>query len=115
MQIINKSGELSAKDIYNLTMNPTTKKMKDAVGVRIPIHNWAIYQDVAKKTGEVQEILAIATTDSEIYATNSPTFTNDFVNMWELFTGMGETVPAITVTSGKSKADRDFITCVYSD
>ena len=115
MQIINSSPNLSAKDIYNLTMNPTTKKMKDAVGTRIPVDKWAVYEDVSKKTGEVQEILAIATGDGEIYATNSATFKADFLNMIDLFNSMGEPVPAVVVTTGKSKADRDFITCIYSD
>lgn len=115
MNIINSSGNLGAKDIYSLCMNPKTKKMKDVVDSRIPILNWAIFEDVAKKTGEIQEILAIQTPDGEVYATNSATFKEDFLNMLELFTSMGETVPAIAVTCGTSKAGREFITCVYSD
>lgn len=115
MTIINSSANLSVKDIYNLTMNPKTQKMKDCVDQRIQLGAWAIYEDVQKKTGEVQEILAIATPDGEVFATNSPTFKGDFINMYSLFESMGAIVPAITVTSGISKAGREFITCVYSD
>lgn len=115
MTIINSSKNLSAKDIYNLTMNPTTQKMKNCVDQRIELGAWAFYEDVQKKTGELQEILAIATPEGEVFATNSPTFKDDFSNMISLFESMGETVPAITVISGTSNAGREFITCVYSD
>ena len=115
MRIINASKDLGAKQIYTLTMNPSTIKMKDVVGERIEIAYWAIYEDVSQKTGEVQEILAIVTPEGKCYATNSPTFARDFNNMLELFTSMGENVPAVVVISGKSKTDREFITCVYSE
>lgn len=115
MNIIASSKNLSVKDIYNLTMNPKTQKMKDCVDQRLEIGAWAVYEDVQKKTGEVQEILAIATPDGEVFATNSPTFKDDFLRMVELFESMGANVPAVVVTSGTSKAGREFITCVYSD
>lgn len=115
MQIINSSANLNVKDIYALTMNPNTEKMKDHKGERIELAAWAVYQDVNRKTGEVQDILAIKTPEGETFATNSPTFINDFISMMELFTSMGEKVPAIVVSSGTSKAGREYITCVYSD
>lgn len=115
MTIINSSNNLSVKEIYALTMNPNTMKMKDAKGQRIELGNWAIYEDVNKKTGELHNILAIATPEGETFATNSPTFIDDFLAMHQLFTSMGEPVPAIVVSSGTSKNGREFITCVYSD
>lgn len=115
MTIVKSSEGLSVKDIYHLTMNPNTQKMKDAKEQRIEISAWAVYEDVNRKTGEVQEILAVKTPEGETFATNSPTFMSDFLSMMELFTSMGEIVPAIVVSSGTSKAGREFITCVYSD
>lgn len=115
MTIVNSSKNLSVKDIYALTMNPKTQKMKDCIDQRLELASWAIFEDVSKKTGEVQEILAIATPEGEVFATNSPTFKDDFINMISLFESMGENVPAIVVSSGTSKAGREFITCVYSD
>lgn len=115
MTIVRASKELTAKDIYNLTMNRTTTKMKDAKGERLELCAWAVYEDVNKKTGEVQNILTIRAADGKTYATNSPTFVTDFVDMVELFEGMGENVPAIVVASGTSNAGREYITCVYSD
>ena len=115
MNIIKSNKELSVKEIYFLTMNPQTQKMKDVVGQRIEISNWVIYEDINKKSGEVQEILTIATHEGETFATNSPTFKDDFIAMWELFTGMDATVPAIIVTNGMSKNNREYISCIYSD
>lgn len=115
MKIIEASKELTPKEIYNLTMSPAVQKMKSVVGQRIEISAWAVYEDVNKKTGEVQEVLSIITPEGEIFATNSPTFKEDFSDMHQLFRDMGEEVHAIAVSSGTSKAGREFITCVYSD
>ena len=115
MKIINSSENLTPKEIYSLTMSPKTQKMKDALGSRIEIGAWASYEDANKKTGELQEVLAIMTPEGEIFATNSPTFKEDFFQMLDLFNQMGETVHAISVISGTSKAGRDFISCAYED
>ena len=114
MQIINQSGELKTVDLYHLTMSPATQKMKDIKGQRLEVSCWCIYEDVQKSTGALQEILAVKTPENEVFATNSPTFIEDFTNMWNLFKSNGETVNAITVISGKSKSDREFITCTYA-
>lgn len=115
MKIINSSANITPKEIYSLTMSPKSRKMKDAIGSRIEIGAWASYEDVNRKTGEIQEVLAIATPDGEIFATNSPTFKEDFFQMQELFRDMGETVHAISVIGGTSKAGREFISCAYED
>lgn len=115
MKIIDSSENLTPKEIYNLTMSPKTQKMKDAIGSRIEIGAWAVYEDLNKKTGEIEEVLAIMTPDGEIFATNSPTFKEDFFQMQELFKGLGETVHAISVISGISKAGREFISCAYEE
>ena len=115
MKIINSSENLTPKEIYKLTMYPMTQSMKDAVGSRIEIGAWASYEDVNKKTGELQEVLAIMTPDGEIFATNSPTFKECFFQMQELFQNMGETVHTISVISGTSKAGREYISCAFED
>lgn len=115
MKIIEASKNLTPKEIYNLTMSPATQKMKSVIGQRIEISAWALYEDVDKKNGELQEVLSIITPEGEIFATNSLTFKEDFNDMFTLFRDMGEEVHAITVISGTSKAGREFITCTYSD
>jgi len=115
MKIINSSENLTAKDIYNLTRSPRSQKMRSAVDSRIEIDKWALYEDIDKRTGEVHEVLSIESPEGEIFATNSPTFKDDFLDMVSLFAEMGETVHAITVITGTSKAGREFVTCTYSD
>lgn len=114
MNIKRASKELSAKEMYNLTMNPTTRKMKDFVDSEVEIECFTVYEDVNEKTGELQDILAIQTISDGVVATNSPTFIRDFDKMWGLFEQMGETVHAVNVITGTSKAGREFITCEYS-
>jgi hypothetical protein len=113
LEIIRTSKELSAVERYFLTMAPSVQRMKDVVSQQIEIAAWCMYHDVNSE-GKEQTILSIATPENEVFATNSPTFIEDFLKMWDMFTGCGEGVTAIKVTSGTSKAGREFITCVYA-
>ena len=113
MNIKKTSKELSAVERYFLTQNPTVQKMKDAVSQEIELNNWCIYEDVNSKD-EPQTILSISTPENEVFATNSPTFIEDFTKMQEMFADCGEKVSRIKVVSGTSKAGREFITCVYA-
>lgn len=114
MKIVKTSKALTPQEIYFLTMAPTVQKMSDAESQIIEVDSWAVYEDENSK-GETQTILAIKTPENEVFATNSKTFKEDFVKMNELFNSMDETVHAIKVTSGMSKNDRKFITCVYEN
>ena len=114
MNIIKTSKDLSPQEIYFLTMAPTVQKMSDAESQTIEVDSWVVYEDENSK-GEMQTILALKTPENEVFATNSKTFKEDFVKMNELFESMGEAVHAIKVTSGMSKNDRKFITCVYEN
>jgi uncharacterized FlgJ-related protein len=112
MEIIKTSKELSAQERYFLTMAPSVQKMKDAVSQEIEVVAWCLYTDTNSKE-EAQTILSIATPENDVFATNSKTFIEDFVKMQTMFTECGETVNAIKVMTGTSKAGREFITCVY--
>jgi len=114
MNILTKSRELTPKEVYLLTMSPETQKMSDAEGSIIEIDASITYSDINSK-GEEQTLLTIKTPEGETFSTNSPTFIEDFRKMNELFQGMGEKVNAIKVSSGMSKNDRKFITCVYEN
>ena len=110
--IINKSfpADLDKRTIYSLTMSPRTMKMKDAKGQTLDVKAWALYTDL-DQDGNDRQVLAVLTPEGETYATNSPTFQDDFFRMVELFGADG--VDAIEVISGISKAGREFITCAY--
>lgn len=114
MEITKMSRDLSTKEKYFLTMSPTAQSMKNAVSQRLEIKAWCLYTDTNSK-GEKQEILSILTPENEVFSTISATFKEDFFRMVELFASNNETVNAIVVASGKSKAGREFITCVYAD
>jgi radical SAM superfamily enzyme with C-terminal helix-hairpin-helix motif len=113
MEIIKTSKELSAQERYFLTMAPTVQKMKDAVSQRIEVASWCLYKDTNSK-GEEQTILSIGTPEGDVFATNSPTFKEDFIKMQNLFADAGEAVKAIKVVNGTSKNNREFITCVFA-
>jgi hypothetical protein len=65
------------------------------------------------QTARTKTILSIVTPENEVFATNSPTFKEDFLKMQEMFADCGEEVHSVKVISGTSKAGREFITCVY--
>lgn len=113
MKIIAKSGDLTSKELYDLTLAPSVQKMKDVVGQVIEVKAWVVYEDVNSKD-ETQEILSIVSPDGEIFATNSPTFKKDFSTMISFFNSFGEEVKGINVISGTSKAGREFITCTHA-
>lgn len=114
MKIIESSENLTVRDVYLLTNNPKSRKMGDARGETIPVSKWCIFEDVNKKTGEVQELLAVDTGD-EVYCTNSATFIASFRSGRELYTQFGSDVTAIEIIEGQSKAGRAFIDCVVAN
>lgn len=114
MEIIQTSKEMSTKDRYNMTMSPDILKMKDAVSQRIEVVDWCVFKDTNSK-GEENTIMSLSTPDGEVFATNSPTFMEEFFKIQTLFAEADETVTAVKVSSGTSKTGREFITCVYSD
>lgn len=113
MNITRTSKELTAQERYFLTMAPSVQKMKDAISQEIEVAAFCVYEDTNSK-GEEQTILSIATPENEVFATNSPTFIEDFLKMYDMFTDCGETITKVEVISGESKAGREFITCVYA-
>lgn len=112
MNIIFKSDKCTAKDLYDLTMNPEIQKMASIKGDTIEIDVCALYEDTNSK-GEIQRIFSCRTKTGEIFATNSPTFTGDFDRMRTMFAEFGEEVHSIQVVGGVSKSGREYITCKY--
>ena len=108
--IINKSRELSNQELYLLTMSPKADSVKNHVGERIDVSAWAVFEDVDKKSGEVHSVLSVLTPDNEVFASISPTFQSDFLDMAELF----HNDFAFEVISGKSNAGREFVTCALA-
>ena len=105
--IIKSNKELTKRESYKLTLDPSIKRMKDLIGVQIEVAGFCLYKDVNKDGKEV-EVLSVMDKDGDVYATNSETFKRDFMNIAELMDGECYTIEII---SGQSKAGREFITC----
>lgn len=123
MKVIEKSKEnMTAKELYNLTMNPETKKLSEQAGSVIEVAMYCKFldtKDEKQEDGSVKQkdekIFSILTPDGEVFATNSETLMRDFDSIVELYKECGEELPAITVITGTSKKGREFITCKVAD
>jgi hypothetical protein len=109
MEVIKKFPEdMDPKTAYRLMKSPAVKKMAEAEGSVLQIESWIYYKSPDKETGEIKDVIAVATPDGELFATISNTFREEFLDMVEYF---GSDLGAIEVIAGTSKNDRKFITC----
>lgn len=118
MKILRKSGNLDGASVYRMTKDAGVCKMQDAAGMVLRIKEFVFFEDVKKdKKGEevTSTICSIMAEDGTCYATNSPTFVRDFLDMLEMFEEFGEQVHSILVLQKVSKAGRTFITASYND
>lgn len=115
MKILAKYPEtLNIKDLYDLTQNPTTKRMQDCKGQQIEIAAFAKYEE-ENSDGEIVTILAIKTNDGDVVATNSATFIRAFEDIVDLCNDFEAYPKIVEVAGGTTKAGRPYITCVYID
>lgn len=109
MEVIKKFPEdMDPKTAYKLMKSPEVKKMSEAEGSILEIENWIHYKSPDRETGEIKEVIAIATLDGELFATISNTFREEFMDMVNYF---GSDLGAIKVIAGTSKAGWKYITC----
>lgn len=95
---------------YLMTISPSIVSMKNLPdGEKIPVKKYMIFQDVKENTGEVVEILSILTPDNKVYSAQSATVKRSFNDIVSI---MGDKSFTIIKTSGKTKANRDFINCI---
>ena len=83
MNIIKKSGNLTMAEMYRLTKSPEIAKLSTVKGQEIEIERFLVHED-PDQNGEIVTVAAFATTQGELFATNSRTFTRDF---WKLEVG----------------------------
>lgn len=108
MTITKTSKELNKKEAYKMTLDAGIKKMRDYLGLQIDVQAYCLYTDFNSKDNKEVEVLSIMDMDGAVYATNSATFKKDFMNIAKLMDGEDF---SIGITSGTSKAGREFITC----
>ena len=111
MEIIKKTNGLTSADLYMLTKGNDVRKMADAKGEIIDICKYVLYTD-EDANGNPMTVLAVETVDGIKYATNSMTFVRNFCDILAIF-GAGDEEPPtrFIVGSGRSKSNREYLTC----
>ena len=111
MEIINKTEGLTSADLYALTKGNDVRKMADAKGEILDVLKYVLYRDEDNKGNEMI-VLAVETVDGARYATNSKTFVRNFTDILAIYSAGNETPPTrFIVGSGKSKSNREYLTC----
>ena len=111
MKILANEKERTVKQLYDLTRNPETQKMRDHAGEVIEVADWLIYAD-ANNDGKEVTLLSILTPEGEIFGTNSATFIREFSAIVDLCHQCGTEPASIKISQGESKSGRTFITAV---
>lgn len=111
MEIIKKTEGLTSADLYALTKGNDVRKMADAKGETLDILKFVLYKD-EDVHGNPMTVLAVETVDGAKYATNSKTFTRNFSDILAIYEAGNEELPTrFIVGSGKSKSNREYLTC----
>lgn len=104
MRIINSSKEYTGKELYRVTKSQSIKKVS-TIETPVTVNGYVIFTDTDKDGNEI-DILSIDTNDG-VFATNSKTFIESFLDIAEM---LG--IPAeIIVGHGVSKNGRNYIYC----
>lgn len=114
MKIIKATENLTMKDKYDLTRNPETERMSNHKDEILSIDQFMIREEENQKDEEVVTIVSIKSGEN-IYATNSAVFVREFTALVGMAEEANETIHHIKIVGGKSKNNRDFISCVYVD
>ena len=111
MEIIRKTEGLTSADLYALTKGNDVRKLSDAKGEVLDILKYVLYNDEDVK-GNPMTVLALETVDGAKYATNSKTFVRNFTDIIAIYEAGNEEIPSrYIVGSGKSKSNREYLTC----
>jgi hypothetical protein len=113
MNIIAKSGNLTMAEMYRLTKSPDVAKLTTMKNQELDLARFIVHEDVTN-TGESITVAAFETEQGEVFATNSPTFTRDFLDILTMCKEAGEPAPhRIKVLPKMGKSGREYIQCVY--
>lgn len=103
MNVTMKNEGINPKTLFRLTQSNAVQKLSTQVGQVLEAKDYVIFDDV-KPTGEVVEILAVRTTENEMFGTNSQTMIKGFKAIIEAF---GEPVP-FEVLEGIGRSGRTY-------
>lgn len=114
MNIIKKSGALSMADMYRLTKSPEIAKLSTVKGQILDIDKFIVHEDTNGTDEALVTVAAFETTQGELFATNSKTFTRDFLDIIAMCEEANEPLPKqIKVLEKTGKSGRNYIQCAY--
>lgn len=115
MEIINKTANLTAADLYSMTKGPDVRKMQDCKGEILDLMAFVLYKDESSTSGEPVAVLSVKTVEGALYATNSKTFIRNFCDILAMYAECGEEAPTrFKVGSARSNAGREYLTCTVA-
>lgn len=97
--------------VYKLTKSRGTMVQEAPAGLSVPVADWMLYSDPKEgKDGVLKEnkVLSFTDTSGVKYSTVSATFQREFLDIVEI---MGADAFAILIVHGKTKANKDFVSC----
>jgi hypothetical protein len=104
------SREFNEVEQYLMTIAPSIISMKDVEdGERITVDGILMFEDIKEDTGETVEVMSIITPEKHVYSCQSATFKRSVRDISNIMNGKPFT---IIKTSGKTKANRDYINCI---
>lgn len=108
MNILRKSREdFSKVEMYLLTSSNNSNSVKNLEdGTELSVKDYLLYE--TEKDGSTSELLAIMTSENEVYVTQSATFKRSFFEIADIMEGDPFTVRKV---SGTSKSGRPFVNC----
>lgn len=113
MNILKKSGALTMAEMYRLTKSPEIAKLSTVKGQEIEIERYLVHEGV-DQNGESVTVAAIETKQGELFATNSRTFTRDFLDIIAMCEEANAPAPKkIKVLEKVGKTGRTYIQCAY--
>lgn len=104
------SKEFNEVEKYLMTIAPSIISMKDVEdGEHITVDGILMFEDIKEDTGETVEVMSIITPEKHVYSCQSATFKRSVRDISNIMNGKPFT---IIKTSGKTKANRDYINCI---
>ena len=112
MEIIKKTNNMTAADMYAMTKGPDVRKMADAKGETLDLLAYVLYKDDKQDGTDPVTVLSVKTVEGALYATNSKTFIRNFSDILPMFEECGEDAPTrFRIGSARSNAGREYLTC----
>ena len=104
------SKEFNEVEKYLMTIAPSIISVKDVEdGEHITVDGILMFEDIKEDTGETVEVMSIITPEKHVYSCQSATFKRSVRDISNIMNGKPFT---IIKTSGKTKANRDYINCI---